>query len=167
MELDALLCNHAEAVNNLLYIAGAGIDAATVPPNAPAPYGVNLGLGMLVMVPWTATNQSHNLVVELHREDGQAVDVPTGPDTQSPFQVALTFNVGRPPGLTAGDDQHVALAVNLPALPLPALGKYVFQISVDGAPLKKLPFRVAWQPGGQFLTGPATPGPIGMPGSPR
>lgn len=157
MDVDAILCNHAEAVNNQLYLVGGGIDQAMVPPNAPPPYGSNIGLGLIVTVPWTATNQQHKLTTELLHEGGQPVTVPTGPDSEGPFQIELAFNVGRPPVLTAGDDQHVALAVNMPGLPLPALGKYVFKISVDGAAAKSLSYRLVLQPGGLVQTGPANP----------
>lgn len=158
MEVDAILCNHAEAVNNQLFISAGGIDQALVAPGAPTPYGVNVALGLIIAVPWTATNQQHQLVAELVHEDGQAVQVPTGPGAESPFRMELAFNVGRPPVLTAGDDQHVALAFNMPGLPLPALGKYEFKVSVDGTPMKHLPFRLTLQPGGQVQTGPISPG---------
>jgi hypothetical protein len=49
-----------------------------------------------------------------------------------------------------GDDQVVALATNLNALPLPAVGKYEFVISVDGSPERRLGLRLQPEPGGQL-----------------
>ncbi len=162
MEIDAVLCSYAEAVNNQLYLCGGGIDTAMVTPGAPAPYGVNLACGIIITIPWTATNAQHTLLIELLHEDGQPVEVPTGPNTSAPFRVQLTVNVGRPPHLNAGDDQHVSMAANLPGMPLPAIGKYIFRISVDGTPIKSLPFRLLLQPGGQLMAGPAAPGALGL-----
>jgi hypothetical protein len=37
IQIDALLCNHAESVNNLLYISGGGIGSTLVPPGTNLP----------------------------------------------------------------------------------------------------------------------------------
>lgn len=37
MRVDAILCNHAEAVNNQLYLSGGGINVCYFPPGAPPP----------------------------------------------------------------------------------------------------------------------------------
>jgi len=156
VQVDAILCNHAEAVNNLLYLAGGGIEIAFVQPGSAPPYVCNLGIGIMVAVQWDQTNQQHVVEVELISEDGQPVHVPVGPDVTQPLQAQLGFNVGRPPGLTAGDEQHVCLAVNLPGLPMPSLGKYEFIIRVDGQDARRLPYRV--------MTAPGAPGPAAPPG---
>lgn len=38
MKVTALIANHVEAVNNLLYATGGGIDRAHVPAGVSAPY---------------------------------------------------------------------------------------------------------------------------------
>jgi Family of unknown function (DUF6941) len=164
MQLDAILCNHAEAVNNLLYIAGGGIEMAFVPPGVNPPYQVSLGIGIMVTVPWQQTNQQHQVEIELMTEDGEPVKVPVGPDTTAPLHAQLAFNVGRPPGLTVGDDQHVCLAANLPALPIPAFGKYEFIIRIDGSDERRLAYRVLPSVGTQMAIGPTSPsGPSSLP----
>jgi len=164
MQIDAILCNHAEAVNNLLYIAAGGIEISYVPAGAAPPYLVNLGIGIMVTVPWSQTNQQHTVEVELISEDGQPVQVPVMPDVMQPLHSRLAFNVGRPPGLTVGDDQHVCVAANLPALPVPSLGKYEFIIRVDGHDERRLPYRVMPAPGTQIIAGPSIlPGPSPLP----
>lgn len=155
MELDVVLCNHAEAVNNLLYLSGGGINFSYAPPGAPPPYGVTIGIGLLVTVPWQQTNQQHTAELTLVTEDGAPVAMPTGPDTTGPLSVTMGFNVGRPANVVPGDDQIVALAANLIGLPFPGYGKYEFLLSVDGNPERRLGFRVAPQPGGQMLFGQA------------
>jgi hypothetical protein len=157
VQIDAILCNHAEAVNNLLYIAGGGIEIVFVQPGASPPYVCNLGIGIMVTVPWNETNKQHMVEVELISEDGQPVQVPVGPDAAQPLHARLAFNIGRPPGITVGDDQHVSLAANLPGLPMPSLGKYEFIIKVDGDGARRLPCRVMPAPGAQIVAGPGSP----------
>lgn len=126
-----------------------------LPARGAAPYGINVGLGFLITVPLLRTNQQHKVEVQLLTEDGQPVrpPQPDGDDTAEPVQFEMVFNVGRPPGLQPGDDQLVAGAVNLPALPMPAAGKYEFVISLDGDPQTRLVFRVSPAPGGQMAFG--------------
>ena len=163
MQIDAMLCNHAEAVNNLLYLAGGGVEIAFAQPGAAPPYLCNLAIGIVATVPWGQTNQQHVVEIVLLTEDGQPVQVPTGPDTHAPLEARLAFNVGRPAGLTVGDDQHVALAANLAALPMPSLGKYEFVIRVDGHDEQRLAYRVMLAQGAQMVGPAARPGPSTLP----
>lgn len=153
MHLDAFLCNHAEAVNGMLYVAGGGVNACYFEPGAPAPYTVTVGIGMLVTVPWTATNHPHKMQITLLTEDGQEVQLATGPDVTEPLKLELSFNVGRPVHVQPGDDQLIALAANLVSLPMPAAGKYEFDLSVDGDPVRRLPVRVQPFPGSPLTFG--------------
>jgi hypothetical protein len=165
VQIDAILCNHAEAVNNQLYISGGGIDAGFVQPGANPPYVINLGIGIMVTVPWEQTNQQHAVEVDLVDADGHEVLLPTGPDSTSPLHVKLTFNIGRPPMVGLGDDQHVCLAANFPGLPLPALGKYGFIVRIDGFDERKLGYRLALPQGTQIVANPPESGPVGLPPS--
>lgn len=142
MEITAILCNHAEAQNNLLYVSGGGIDRAFVPPNIPGPWNINLAIGINISVPWDETNMEHMLTVDLVDFDFHPVLVPNGPDTTAPVHVEAKFNVGRPPMLETGESQSVSLAINLPSLPIPAIGNYSFVIEVDGQELRRLSYRV-------------------------
>lgn len=162
MQIDAILCNHAEAMGNLLYVAGGGVDLGIVPPGANPPYVVNLGIGIMVTVPWEQTNQQHHLEIELVDEDGHQVQVPTGSDATGAVYVKMAFNVGRPANAVVGDDQHVCLAANLPGLPLPSLGKYGFIIRIDGFDDRKLSYRVALPQGMQIIANRPGPGAIGQ-----
>lgn len=162
MKVTALLGNHAEAQNNMLYIAGGGIDRAFVPPGATAPYTVTLGIGVQIRVPWTQTNQEHTLEIELVDADNNPVMVPVGPQQQAPVKAEMKFNMGRPPALQVGEDQGVALAMNMPGLPLPRIGDYSFVISIDGSEEERLPYKAAAQPG---ITVPPGFGPASIPRS--
>ena len=155
MKVTAMLCNHAEVQNNLLYLSGAGIDRSIAPPGSPGPWGINVGIGLIVTVPWTATNEQHRVLVSFVDADGHPVRVPTSPDTEDDFRAEMVFNVGRPPELSVGDEQSVALAINLPGLPLRKLGQYRFNIEVDGSPATDLPYRLVMPAGMTVGMGPS------------
>ncbi len=156
MKVTALLANHAEAVNNLLYTSGAGITQALVPPGSPPPFAVHLSMAVLVAIPWTQTNQNHSLRVDLIDADGHAVSIQTGPENFEPFRAELQFNVGRPPTLEVGEEQTVALAINMPGLPFPALGTYRFVLHVDNTQIDELAFKVVTLPGMTVGSGPTS-----------
>ena len=147
MELNVILCNHAEVQNNMLYLSGGGIDRTFVPQGSSPPWAVNVALGLTLGVPWTQTNQQHTLSVTLEDADGQPVMVPVEMDSSEPFRADLVYNVGRPPTLLAGEAQNVSFAINLPGFPMPSLGQYFFVISVDGSELQRLPYSIVSQSG--------------------
>lgn len=154
MKISGLLCNHAEVQNNLLYIAGGGIDRTVVPVGAPAPWPITLGIAISVTIPWTATNQQHALAIHFLDADGHPVQVRNGPDSIEDFRAQMTFNVGRPPELQIGEDQSVALAINMPGFPIERLGQYTFRVEVDGTPMLDLNYRVVMPQGMTMGSGP-------------
>lgn len=142
MSVTAFICNHAEVSNGLLYPSGAGINKVNIPANTSAPWLANLSIGALVDVPWSQTNKEHKVEISLVDEDSQTTFLPTGDGSVQPFHAESTFNVGRPPMLTAGTVQSVALGFNFLGIPLPRLGVYVFLIEIDRVEYKKLVFTV-------------------------
>jgi len=94
------------------------------------------------VVPWTATNEQHKATIELIDADGHPVLVPAPEGGQRPLRVDLDFNVGRPPGLSTGDEQAMNVAVNFPGVPLPSLGNYVFVVKIDGSIEAEVPYRL-------------------------
>lgn len=84
------------------------------------PGPVNMGIGLIVEVPWTETNVKHKLRIQLVGEDGQLVQLP-GPPGQpaSTLEVSSDFELGRPPGVAPGASLPFALAVNVNNVPLP------------------------------------------------
>ena len=159
MELSAVLCNHAETQNNLLYIAGGGVELAVIEAGQPGPWQVPLAIGMIVRVPWTATNQDHAVKITVLDADGNLVEVQNGPDKRAPFHAEFRFNVGRPPHLESGESQSVALAINVPVFQFEKLGHYDFVISVDGTEMQRLPYRLIGPRGMTIAPG----GPLGGP----
>lgn len=97
------VANHAEALNGLLYLMGAGwTDSWRVPnPDGTVP-PTKLGIGVSILVPWGETNRRHDLSVKLEHEDGGTALI----------EMQGQFEVGRPPGVTPGVDLRSVLAIN-------------------------------------------------------
>ena len=146
MELDVMLCDHAQVAANKLFISGANIDRMSVPAGTPPPYLLNFAAAGIVRVPWQATNEEHTLSFNIVTQDGKppqmAEGIAIGPEG---IGVQMKFNVGRPPQMTSGDEQLVPFAFQL-ALPLGAPGRFVLQFSLDGTSVRNLTFTMAVEP---------------------
>lgn len=147
MDLDVMLCDHAQVAGNKLFISGANIDRMGVPAGTPPPYVVNFAAAGIIRVPWQATNAEHMLSFRLLTEDGESPQLPEGVAV-GPGGIAMEmrFNVGRPPQLTTGEEQMVPFAFNLQGLPLATPGRFVLAFSLDGTPVRNLPLTLAVDP---------------------
>ena len=128
-----ILANHVEAVNGLLYISGGGWTEyrRQVKADQPLPT-MPLSLGLSVCVPWTETNRPQRLVVRVENQDSTVVLA----------KVEAELNVGRPPTLPVGAEQHTGVAITLP-MTFPAPGEYrVIADLNDGRAMKRWPFRI-------------------------
>jgi hypothetical protein len=145
MQIEAFLADSVASAEGKLYVQGAGwnvINTVKVPTRQP-----RIGLGLIIRVPYTATNQMHKFELYLHDADGNELplaDAPPG--TEMPDEkirrLGGQFNVGRPPTLQPGDEQLVAMAINLDGLMFDRSDSYKFVIELDGSPEKELSFRV-------------------------
>lgn len=155
MEIDVILCNHAETGENKLYLTGGGVNLCFIGPTPP--HVISLGIGNVIHVPYQMTNQPHELKVRLVDEDGQSVRpfLPETPDQAEPVEVRMPFNIGRPPMIAVGDEQTIAVAANFVNLPLEKPGLYTFIIEIDGVEMRRLPFRATTPPPGMM---PVLPG---------
>lgn len=159
MDIDVVLCNHAEAADNKLYLTGGGINISFVQPEPP--HLVSVALGIVVHVPYTSTNQGHRLRIALIDEDGHQVkpfQMEGGPDLAA-IEATIPFNIGRPPIISVGDEQTMAFAINFVNLPLAHLGLYSLVFEIDGTEVKRQTWRVATAPQPQM----PQVGSLGMP----
>lgn len=141
IEIDAFLADSVVVAEGKIHAQGAGwnvINAARVPTRHD-----RIGIGFVVRVPYTATNQEHTFELRLEDEDGKRLTFGDNPDGEGRIEaLGGQFNVGRPPTLKAGDEQVVPFAVNINGLLLEKAGNYRFVIAIDGHDTKQLPFRV-------------------------
>jgi len=151
MELDVMLCDHAQVASGKLFISGAGIDHIQIPAGTSTPYVITFATAGLVRVPWTATNTEHAVTFKLLTEDGQNPPLPEGA-VSGPQGIGgeIKFNVGRPPQMASGDSQMVPFAFNFQGLPLMTAGRYVLAFSLDGNEERRLTFTVVLQPSAGF-----------------
>jgi hypothetical protein len=127
-----ILGNHVEAVNGLLYISGGGWTDHWRPSSASAgqPVVSHLGVGVTVVVPWTASGNSYPLSVAIEDAVGNHI---AGMTTQ--------LNSPRPPGLPTGADIRSVLALSL-NLVFPKAGEYRVVATLAGQPARTVDFRV-------------------------
>jgi hypothetical protein len=143
--VDAMLCDSVVNAENKLYMQGAGWNmllAGGFPFVAP-----RIGVALIVSVPWTETNKSHEMALSLHDDEQQLslgpVDQGSGPAAvPKPGVLRAPFNVGRPPMLTAGDAQLLPLAINLDGYQFQRAGGYSFRVEIDNREIANLDFRV-------------------------
>lgn len=143
--VDAMLCDSAVTAEGKLFLQGAGWNMIT-PSDLPARVA-RVGLGVVVTVPYNATNRTHDLQIELQHEDGEKI--PFGPpqpgpngEQQSSSSILAQFNMGRPPVLLPGEGQVLPFAVNLDGMEFARAGAYAFVFEINGEELRRLSFRV-------------------------
>ena len=127
-----ILADYVEIIGGKLYLMGGGWDVLTV--NAAFPLARPVGLAAAFSVAWDETNQLHRVEIEFQTDDGQSVG-----------NVRAQFEVGRPAGVKAGQDQRFQLAANVP-LNLSAPGTYVIVARVEGQEQRRVPFNVITGP---------------------
>lgn len=96
------VANHAEAVNGLLYLQGAGLTDILQPiDTAGQPGIVHVGIGVSMLVGWNETNHSYPLTITVEHEDGEVI-----------VTIEAEVETGRPAGLAPGSDQRSVMAVS-------------------------------------------------------
>lgn len=119
-DVTLLLANAAEQTpGGTLSALGIGWSVTTspTPPSA---------LLILVKVPWDRTNVKHSVVLDLVTDDGRPA-----PAEDSPLQITMEFETGRPAGLQHGTPVDWIQGVNLGPLSL-APGGYEWRLAIDG-----------------------------------
>lgn len=115
-----LLADSAQAVGGKLYVLGGGFDRINMPT---VPFSHRFDLAMLISVPWGATNQPYQVVVELVDAGGDAIG----------YRAEATMETGRPPGTRPGTSLTIPLVVPVLA-EFRAPGRYSLRGSINGDP---------------------------------
>jgi hypothetical protein len=123
--------------DNKMYVQGGAwnvITTAVLPVRHP-----RVGIALVVRVPYALADNSQKRF-SLILEDQDGGQVPIGDPAIG--RIEGTFTVGRPVGIQPGDEQLVALAINLDGLQFERAGAYVFKVRIDDREIKALRFRV-------------------------
>ncbi len=141
IEVDAFLADSVVMAEGKLYAQGAGWNTINV--RALPVVHDRIGIGVLIRVPYTATNQVHNFEIRLEDADGQRLPIGDNPAGEGKIEsIGGQFNVGRPPTIQPGDEQIVPTAMNVNGYRFERAGNFRFVVSVDGDDAKALPFKV-------------------------
>lgn len=119
MQLDFLiLADRAEAINGKLYMVGGGFDRVAV---AEVPGTVVYDVALGFMVGYAETNEAHEFSLAMEDADG---NIALGP-------ISGRVEVGRPPGMIAGQEQRVIIVIRGP-FPVAAEGTFLWVPTLDG-----------------------------------
>ena len=128
MEVEWLiLADHAQVVDNKLYLQGGGWDRLQINT---FPQQQSMGIALAIRVPWNETNQQHTFSIEIVTEDGESVR-----------KVGGGFEMGRAPGIPNGQDQRVQMAVNA-IMNIPATGTFNVLARIDDGEPRTVVFNV-------------------------
>lgn len=139
------VANHAEAINGMLYLHGAGWTDITQPVGPQGQPGiVHMGMAASILVGWTETNRRFPLTLKVVHEDGDEL-----------ASINAQVEAGRPAGIPEGSDLRNVLAVSA-ELQFPKPGAYELRAKL-GEEERSVTFRVRR---------PAAGGPAGLPSRP-
>lgn len=127
-----VLADHVQESEGKLYVNGGGWTMCSGPISPP------MGIGLILTVPFDQTNRKLPIQVVLVDADGGIVEDGAG----QPLQVTGTVEVGRPPGLTAGQDQNSVLAINVAPQQLEPGQFYRWEARLDGEVVDYVTFQV-------------------------
>ncbi len=135
------VADHAEAINNKLYLHGGGWSDIIQPPGPEGQPGmVHFAIAASILVGWNETNRRYPLTITIVHEDGDEI-----------ARISAQIEAGRPPGATQGTDFRNILAVQANAA-FPKTGRYDVRAELDGQ-TRQVTFRVLAQPGMPQLPG--------------
>lgn len=127
-----MLADHVEVINNKLYVMGGGWETLTV--NA-VPVQHVVALAVAFSVPWSETNQRHDIQIEILDQESKSL-----------AKVDGQIEVGHPSGVPLGRGQRIQMGVNL-SLTVEQLGPHAIATRIEGHESKHITFNVVAGPG--------------------
>ena len=123
-----ILADGAQVVGNKLYLMGGGWDRLQINGGFPKQHAT--GIALAIKVPWNETNEKHSFEIEFVSDDGATIQKLSG-----------NFEVGRPAGIPAGQDQRAQFAVNA-IIQFQGPGTFVVLARIDGEERSRVSFNV-------------------------
>lgn len=127
-----ILADAAEVTNGKLYLLGGGFDRITI--GSPLPHRKHIALAVSINVPWAMCNERHQLTLDFVDEDGN-----------QQARVEGEFEVGRPPGATAGQAQRMQVALQA-EIEMKKFGVNTIVGAVDGEESRRVVYRIVPKP---------------------
>lgn len=118
-----LLCDHVTVAEGKLYINGGGWSVTG--PN-PTP----MGIALLIGVPWSSAGTDVHFRLQLVLTDGHAV-LTNAASGGGPIAIEGNVHVDSPVGMSPGAHLDVPLAINFPALELPAGERLIWELELN------------------------------------
>jgi hypothetical protein len=145
LKLDAFLADSVVKSGGKLHALGIGWDQLSA-QSFPARHS-RLSLGVVVTVPYLDTDSGHELRVRFQDADGNALAFggrapQPGETDKRPTMIKARLPQTRGDDPAPGDERTITLAINLDGLVFSGPGRYRFLLEIDGAPQKRLAFRV-------------------------
>ena len=119
-----VLCDAAQLADGKLYILGGGW-SLTGPDPMPSAIAMKIDVG------WHEAEQAHHWELFLEDADGRPVMVDTA-EGSHPVEIRGEFSVARPATVPEGTPIDVALAVNVPPLPLAPGNRFTWRLVIGG-----------------------------------
>ncbi len=133
--VEAFLADSVQAAGGKLYALGIGWNRLVTSATFPLVHH-NLGIGVVVHLPYSFTADRHTLGLRLVDQDG----------TEIVRTIRADLNVGQAPDLLPGDEQVLALAFNLQGVTFPRPDLYSLVVAIDDVDRCRLPLRVTTMP---------------------
>jgi hypothetical protein len=130
-----ILTDAAQIADGKLFLIGGGWD--TIRVNA-LPHRQKMAIALAIEVEWVETNERHALQLEIATQDGNVLVNLNG-----------AFEMGRPPGISAGQSQRVQLVVDA-EMEFQELGMYVITVTLGQDRTMPVRFNVMPTPFFQF-----------------
>lgn len=141
------LAAHAEAINGLLYLQGAGLTDIGQPSDSNGEPGVvHVGIGVSILIGWNETGRTYPITVSVVNEDGSPL-----------INAAGQVEAARPSNVPDGSAVRSVLAISA-EVQFPRGGGYEVRAELAGA-VKTVAFRVHQQqqpPAPPTQAGPTT-----------
>jgi hypothetical protein len=119
-----MLCDAAQVSDGKLYVLGGGW-SMTGPDPVPSAIALKIDVG------WHEADRTHHWELFLEDADGRPVMVET-PEGEHAVEWRGELTVGRPQDIPEGSPIDVAMAINLPPLPLTPGTRYAWRMAIDG-----------------------------------
>ena len=110
--------------NGVLHIIAGGINTFHIQS---VPYAQNVGIGLRLLLTRAECDQEHLVEIAFQDEDGTML-----------ARIGGQFRAAYPEGLPPGAECPALLALNL-GVPIPKVGRYTFELFIDGTNAKAIP----------------------------